>query len=87
MGVVMAINNISTSSPPVVHLLYHLVLLCLKLNAFIYAVHIPGTSNKLVDALSHFQWDEFRVLAPAAEQHGMPCPQGLWKIVLESLLD
>lgn len=69
MEVVTAINNISASSPPVVRLLRHLVLLCLQLNAFIYAVHNPGTCNKLADALSCFQWDEFHVLAPAAMGH------------------
>lgn len=59
MGVVMAINNISASSPLRVWLLRYLVLSCLRMNTFIYAAHIPGTTNKLADALSRFQWDEF----------------------------
>lgn len=46
MGVVSAIKNISASSPPVVPLFHYLVLSCLRMNTFIYAVHIPGTTNK-----------------------------------------
>lgn len=85
LGVVTAINNLSASSLPVVRLLRHLVLLCLRLNAFVYAVHIPGVSKRIADALS--QWKEFRVLAPEAEQHGTPCPPRLWTIALESPQD
>lgn len=83
MGVVTVINNLSASSPPVVRLLRHLVLPCLCLNAFIYAVHILDVCNKIADA----QWEEFRVLAPEAERHGTPCPPRLWMIALESLQD
>lgn len=87
MGVVMAINNILASSLPVVRLLRHFVLLCLSLNAFIYAVHIPGVTNKIANALSRSQFKDFRVLVPEAEQHGTPCPAWLWMILMESLLD
>lgn len=73
LGVVTAINN--------------LVLLCLCLNVFVYAVHIPGVSNRIADALSRSQWKEFRVLAPEAEQHGTPCPPRLWAITSESPQD
>lgn len=81
MGVVSAINNISASSPPVIRLLRYLAHSCLRKNALIYAVHIPGVDNKLSDALSRFKWDEFRSLAPESE------PKGLWKFALESQLD
>lgn len=74
----MTINNISASSPPVVRLLGYLVLSYLQLNVFLYAVHIPGSTNKLADVLSHFQWDVFRALAPEATQVGVPCPLWLW---------
>ena len=87
MGVVWAINSISASSPPVIRLLRYLVLKCLKVNALIYAVHIPGVDNRLADALSRFQWEEFRILAPGAEGQGEPCPQKLWDIALESPQD
>lgn len=82
LGVVQAINNNSASSPPVVRLLRHLVLTCLRINCFVSAVHVPGVDNSVADALSRFQWDRFRQLAPEAEQRGIPCPERLWSIVL-----
>ena len=82
LGVVQAINRVSASSPPVVRLLQHLVLRCLQRNVFIHAVHIPGVENVIADALSRFQWDRFRELVPGSEQHGVPCPEELWRIAL-----
>lgn len=81
LGVVQVINRISASSLTVVRLLRHLVLRCLQLNIFLYAVHLPGVDNTLADALSRFQWDKFRDLAPSADQQGVRCPRGLWSIV------
>lgn len=66
MGVVNA-NTISAPSPPVVRLLRRLVLQCLSLNDFVYAVHMPGVCNTVADALSHLQWERFHQLAPEAE--------------------
>lgn len=87
MGVVQVINRVTASSPPVIRLLQHLVLRCLQLNVFIHAVHLPGVENVIADALSRFQWDRFRELAPEAEQQGVPCPDWLWEIALESSRD
>lgn len=87
MGVVSAINSISASSLPVVQSLRYLVLSCLRMNTCIYVVYIPGATNKLADALSLFQWDNFRALAPEVERLGVPCPQQLWTIALDSPLD
>ena len=84
LGVVQVVNRLSAASPPVVSLLRHLVLRCLHLNVFMYAVHLPGVENTLADALSRFQWDRFRELAPAAEQHGVPCPDWMWDIALQA---
>lgn len=86
LGVVWAINSISASSPPVVRLLRYLVL-SLRINAFVYAVHIPGVDNKLADALSRFQWEEVRRLALEAKRIGETCPAELWRIALESPRD
>lgn len=83
MGVVAVVSSLSASSPPVVRLLRFLVLRCLSLNCFIKAVHVPGVENSIADALSRFQWDRFRKLAPAAEQRSVPCPRHLWRLALE----
>ena len=83
LGVVQAITSLAASSLPVVRLLRALVLKFLELNMFICAVHIPGVENEVADALSRLQWDRFWQLGPEAEQAGVPCPSGLWDLVLE----
>ncbi|CAN2388360.1 RNA-mediated [Pristimantis euphronides] len=80
MGVVMAINQVSASSPPVVRLLRHLVLRCMSLNAWVVAIHVPGVSNVVADSLSRQQWGRFRQLVPTAEATGIPCPGHLWDL-------
>ncbi|KAM3916024.1 uncharacterized protein RB166_015396 [Leptodactylus fuscus] len=80
MGVVQAINGFSASSPPVVRVLQRLVLECLKLNACVLAVHVPGVCNDVADALSRLQWDRFRRLAPEAEEDGTSWPVELWQL-------
>lgn len=66
LGVVKVINKVSASSLLVVRLIKHLVLRCLQLNIFIYAVHLPGVENVIAEARSRFQWDKFWELVPAA---------------------
>ncbi|XP_077338353.1 uncharacterized protein LOC143983017 [Lithobates pipiens] len=84
MGVVQVLNRMTASSPPVIRLLRQLVFRCLRLNVYVYAVHIPGVENSLADSLSRFQWDKFRQLAPGAEESGAPCPGWMWELPLES---
>lgn len=85
LGVVQVINSLSGPSPPVIRLLQHLVLCCLQLNIFLYAVQLPGVKNTLADTLSHYQLDRFRELMPGTEQRGTPCLPWLWQIVLRRL--
>ncbi|KAM8960765.1 uncharacterized protein RCH25_036532 [Pelodytes ibericus] len=82
MGVVMAVNNLTASSPPVVRLLRSLVLRCLDYNITFRAVHIPGVHNITADALSRSQWEVFRAVAPQADLEGIPCPAELWNLGL-----
>ncbi|XP_031749215.1 uncharacterized protein LOC116407638 [Xenopus tropicalis] len=81
MATVLAVNNLTSSSRPVLALLRHLVLRCLQLNISFRAKHIPGEINEIADALSRFQWNRFRGLAPAAEQEGERCPDLVWNLV------
>ncbi|KAM4045411.1 LOW QUALITY PROTEIN: uncharacterized protein ACNLHF_009243 [Anomaloglossus baeobatrachus] len=81
LGVVQCVNKLIADSPPVVDLLRHMVLQCLELNLFIWAVHVPGVLNSVAGALSRFQWDRFRVLALDAEQQETVWPIWLWDLV------
>ena len=56
------------------------ILQCLKSNITFSALHIPGKDNNIADALSRFQVQRFRALAPDAELVGAEIPEFLWKI-------
>lgn len=81
ISVVHCINRLSSSSPPVLSLLRHLVLRCLQQNIWFRARHVPGVNNTVADALSRFRWQEFRVLLPGAAKEGRVCPPSLWVLV------
>ncbi|KAM4748862.1 uncharacterized protein WCC33_006262 [Rhinophrynus dorsalis] len=81
IGVVHVVNRSTSASPPVLALLRFLVLRCLQLNISFRAKHVPGLENDIADALSRFQFDRFRVLAPGAAVKGVPCPGHLWSLV------
>ncbi|XP_041438056.1 uncharacterized protein LOC121399992 [Xenopus laevis] len=81
MGVVHAVNNLSSDSPPVIRLLRQLVLICLKFNISFKAQHVPGVENTLADALSREKWELFFKLAPKAEKTAHVCPGHLWQLV------
>ncbi|KAM9330287.1 uncharacterized protein PAF06_011605 [Gastrophryne carolinensis] len=81
MAVVSAINVQTASSPPVVKLLRQLVLSCLQYNILFRAVHVPGVANGITDALSRFQMDRFRELAPEACTEGEECPDWGWRLI------
>ena len=52
-------------------LVRRLVLLSMQHNFVVRARHVPGVSNEIADALSRFQMQRFRALAPDADQS--PC--------------
>ncbi|KAM9302167.1 uncharacterized protein PAF06_015443 [Gastrophryne carolinensis] len=81
MAVVSAINAQTASSPPVVKLLRQLVLSCLQYNILFRAVHVPGVANGIADALSRFQMDRFRELAPEACTEGEECQDWVWRLI------
>lgn len=81
MAVVHCISRLTSSSPPVLALLRHLVLRCLQRNIWFRARHVPGVNNSVADALSRFRWQEFRELLPGAALVGHSCPAFLWEMV------
>ncbi|KAJ1174317.1 hypothetical protein NDU88_006139 [Pleurodeles waltl] len=44
------------------------------------ARHVPGVNNDIADALSRFQWQRFRGLAPGADVLKTVIPQDLWAL-------
>jgi len=57
------------------HLVRFLVLISMKHNFLVRAHHVPGVYNEIADALSRFQVQRFRELAPGADQ--IPSPSCL----------
>ncbi len=78
--VVNIINKQSSRCPEIMHLVRFFVLQCLKANLSFSARHIEGKNNNIADALSRFQVERFRMLAPGADREGAVVPQFLWTI-------
>ena len=56
-----------------------LVLSTLQYNIMIKADDKPGKINKIADSLFRSDWQLFRSLCPAADQHGTEIPDPQWK--------
>ena len=79
----VAILSSRTSKVPVLmHLLCDLLLSVAGRGFTFTAVHVPGVQNKIADAISHFNWQEFRRLAPEAQSTPCLIPQ----LILDSLI-
>ena len=48
-----------------------------RFNFSFAAQYLPGAHNNIADALSRFNWQEFRHLAPQAQQDPVTVPQHL----------
>ena len=73
-SVVAVINSGHSKAPRVVDLLWFLVLVSMRHNFFVQAHHVPGVSNNIADALSHFQIENFW---PATRPIGTLAPSSL----------
>ena len=49
------------------------------------ALHIPGVTNLIADALSPFHWQDFRRLAPEAHRHSTPFLTQLFEDLISPL--
>jgi hypothetical protein len=65
------INKQTSRNPRVLSLLRHSILVSLLYNIQIKAIHVGGKKNQVAEAISHWQWNRFRYLDPAA--HYYPC--------------
>jgi len=79
-AVVYIINKQTSKSPDIMKLVRFFVLQCLKSNLGFCAKHIAGKQNNIADALSRFQEDRFRELAPTAAAVPTQVPQFLWNL-------
>ena len=74
MAVMHVINKQSSHCPRIMHLVRIFVLECLRFNITFKAVHVPGESSIMADALSRFQMRRFRAAAPQADAEMTPLP-------------
>ena len=75
--VVHILNSRTSRTPSIMQLLCHLMLSAARDSFSFSAKHIPGINNQVTDALSHFRWQEFCQLAPAAQPSPTPIPPQL----------
>lgn len=80
MAVVHILNNPTSKSKRVMHLVRKIVLITLKYNITVKAQYIPTKLNKIADCISRSQWTKFRRLAPSADLRPMPLPNHIWRI-------
>ena len=66
-AVVSVITSGTSKDDQLMHLLLELYLVCTRHNFKVTAKHVPGKTNRLADALSRFQMQEFFKLAPRAK--------------------
>lgn len=79
-AVVEIINCQTSKCPRVMDLVRPFVLKCLQINVLIRAQHIKGVNNTIADALSRFDMQLFRELAPGATPQPLEIPQHLWQL-------
>jgi hypothetical protein len=86
MSVCHIINKMTSKSELAMILLRNLTLKCLQMNIVIKAEHVSGIDNSITDALSRFQMERFRSLAPDANLEPCNFQTRLWQIFEEELL-
>ncbi|XP_055335738.1 uncharacterized protein LOC129586500 [Paramacrobiotus metropolitanus] len=73
-GAVEAWARLRSSSPGVLDLMRRLTRAAADNNFTLTLKHVRGVDNGIADALSRFQTERFRKLAPQASQSPTPCP-------------
>ena len=74
------LNKQSSKCSDIMKLVRFFILQCLKFNLTFCAKHIVGKNNNIADALSRFQMERFRFLAPGADPLCSAVPQFLWNL-------
>ena len=82
-ALVSIINKRSSKDKLIMKFIRPLVLLTMRHNVQIKAMHIEGAKNNIADSLSRFQMNRFRRLAPSADLYPAPIPQEFLTIILD----
>jgi hypothetical protein len=80
-ALVAIVNNRTSKSKYIMQLVRPLVLLCMRSNIQVRAMHISGVQNEIADCLSLFQMDRFKKLAPMADQTPSDIPAEFWSMI------
>lgn len=76
-AVVAILASRTSKDPSIMLLLRHLLMSAAKFNFAFTAQHVPGLDNRIADAISRFQWQVFRQLAPQADLVPLAIPSQL----------
>lgn len=76
-AVVYILNSRTSKIPDLMRLLRHLLSSAARFNFSFASQHVPGIHNCIADALSHFNWQEFRRLPPGAQSLPVSVPTQL----------
>ena len=77
MSVVAVLSSSTSREGDLMTLLRYLALLAVRHSLSFTASSVHGRANPVADALSRFQFQQFRLLAPLVEQSPTLIPQGL----------
>jgi len=83
-SVVYILNARTSKEPNIMHLMRNLLLAAAQWGFTFSAVHVPGVHNGIADALSRFNWQVFRQLAPLAKKSPTPVPQQLLALLSQT---
>ena len=79
------VNNQMSCCSMIMMLVHHLVMTALHYNIIFKAYYLISIDNRIADALSRFQMDRFRALAPLAEPQSTDPPSSLWPLSKDTL--
>jgi len=80
-ALVFILNKRTSKSKYIMQLLRPLILLLVKENIQVRALHIAGSRNDIADSLSRFQMERFRAIAPEADAAPSDIPEEFWVII------
>ena len=84
-GLMYIINKLTSQDQKIMILIRHFVKACMKHNILVHSEHIAGIDNGIADSLSRLQFQDFRRLAPNANQHPHKLPTQIlpdnWKLI------